>query len=308
MEKDTFSNLSSSKSLIATILLILTTILWGSSFILTKYIIEDIPIFIYLGLRFLIALFGFIPYFSHLKNLNKKIILMSFITGMLYFFGIAFQTYGLQTTTAGKAGFITGLSTIIVPFVAWLGFKKSIKKRVWGAVALSTIGMAFLLLESESGLVFGDILVLICAFFWAFYIIFNDKYVKLSDVYLYSIIQISVISGMSFLCSLILRENYNWTSTQPAFWVILIYMGIGIMTLTILFQNWSQQYQGPTQTAIIFTLEPVFAALFGYLIGNEIFTLFGWIGCSLIFIAILITVLKNPELREKRDSKNKLFT
>ncbi len=303
MEKDTFLSQSSTKSLIAIILLVLTTILWGSSFILTKYMTENVPIFLFLGIRFLIALFGFIPFFPHLKNINKKIILMGFITGMLYFFGIAFQTFGLQTTTAGKAGFITGLSTVIVPFITWLGFKKPLNRRVWVAVALSMVGMAFLLLEGESGFIIGDILVLICAFFWAIYIVFNDKYVRLSDVYLYSIIQISVISGISFICSLVLGEKYIWTSTQPTFWLIMVYMGIGIMTLTILFQNWSQQYQEPAQTAIIFTLEPVFAALFGFLIGNEVLSLYAWFGCALIFIAILITVLKNKNNYEenKRD-------
>lgn len=82
----------------------------------------------------------------------------------------------------------------------------------------------------------------------------------------------------------------------------MIYMGIAVMTLTILFQNWSQQYQGPTTTAIIFTLEPVFAALFGFLIGNEILSLFAWIGCGLIFFAILITVLKGNNIEEKYKS------
>ncbi len=289
---------------IATILLIITTVLWGSSFIITKKITEEVPIFLYLGLRFLIALFGFSPFIFHLKNLNKKIIMMGIITGLLYFFGITFQTYGLhQSTTAGKAGFITGLSTVVVPFITWLGFKKPLNRRVWLAVVLSVLGMGFLLLEGESGFIIGDILVLICAFFWAFYIVFNDKYVRLSDIYLYSIIQISVISGMSFICSLTLREEYNWFSTPPTFWLIMVYMGIGIMTLTILFQNWSQQYQGPTQTAIIFTLEPMFAALFGFIIGNEIFTVFGWLGCGLIFAAILITVLKNRSMNEENQNK-----
>jgi len=229
---------------------------------------------------------------------------MGFITGLLYFFGIVFQTYGLQSTTAGKTGFITGLSTVIVPFITWIGFKKPLKVRVWFTVILSVVGMAFLLLEGASGLIIGDVLVLICAFFFALYIVLNDKYVRLIDVYLYSIIQVLIISVSSFICSLFFKESYNLASFPPSFWYVMIYMGIAVMTLTILFQNWSQQYQGPTTTAIIFTLEPVFAALFGFLIGNEILSLFGWIGCVLIFIAILITVIKNKNnLREiKEDS------
>lgn len=301
-------NIASKRSLIAIFLLILTTVLWGSSFILTKNITEDIPIFLYMGLRFAIAFLGFAPLFFRLKYLNKKIILMSFITGMIYFFGYAFQTYGLSfpETTAGKAGFVTGLSAIIVPFIAWLGFKKPLNKRIWGAVILSVMGMAFLLLEGESGIIIGDLIVLVSTIFWALYIIYNDKYVPLVDIYSYSMIQMAVISGTSFISSLLLRESYASLSFSPSFWLVMVYMGIGVMTLTILFQNWSQQYQGPTQTAIIFTLEPVFAALFGFIIGNEILSLFGWLGCGLIFIAIIITVLKKNDHNDE-NSKKKQF-
>jgi drug/metabolite transporter (DMT)-like permease len=226
---------------------------------------------------------------------------MSFTTGMLYFIGLAIQTHGLQTTTAGKAGFITGLSAIIVPFISWIGFKKPLTKRIWIAVTLSVIGMAFLFLEGESGIIIGDFIVLISSFIWAIYIIWNDKYVRSSDVYAYSIIQIFIVSSASFITSLILQESYTLLSFPPTFWYLMVYLGIGVMTLTILFQNWSQQYQGPTQTAIIFTLEPVFAALFGFLIGDEILSLYTWIGCGLIFIAILITVLKFTNDKEKHN-------
>jgi len=304
MVQENLNNISSKRKIIAIILLILTTVLWGTSFIITKNITEDVPIFLYLGLRFLIAFFGFVPFFPHLKYLNKKILLMGLITGLLYFFGIVFQTYGLQSTTAGNTGFITGLSTIIVPFLTWIGYKKRLQIRIWFAVILSVAGMAFLLLEGESGLFIGDILVLMCAFFFALYIVLNDKYVRLIDVYSYSIIQVLIISASSFICSLILGEPYGLMSYQSSFWIVMIYMGIAVMTLTILFQNWSQQYQDPTQTAIIFTLEPVFAALFGFLIGNEILSMFAWIGCGLIFCAILITVLKGNSIKDKNLNSN----
>ncbi|KKL68548.1 hypothetical protein LCGC14_2123890, partial [marine sediment metagenome] len=269
------------------------TILWGSSFIITKNLTEEVPIFQYLGFRFLIAFLGFIPFFPRLRNLNTRVLGMAVITGLLYFFGIAFQTYGLQTTTAGKAGFITGLSTVMVPFISWFMYKKHINRYVWVAVILSTLGMAFLLLEGEGGLVFGDVLVLICSFFWPFYIIYNDKFVRVSDIFLYSTVQVAVISASSFIGSLLVGEKYSFNIYSTSVWSILIYMGLGVVTLTFLFQNWSQQYQAPAQTAIIFTLEPVFAALFGFLIGNEILSLMGIIGFGLIFTAILITALKN---------------
>jgi drug/metabolite transporter (DMT)-like permease len=285
------------RSTIAIILLILTTILWGTSFIITKNITQEVPVFFFIGLRFIIAFLGFLPFLFHLKKLNKETLLMGIITGIIYFLGFTIQTTGLQTTTAGKAGFITGLSAIFVPFIAWFGFKKPLSKRIWGAVALSVIGMAFLLLEGESGVILGDLIVLISAIFWAFFIIFNDKFVNQVNIYAYSIIQTLIVSILGFISSLIIREQYWEISYSLNFWFIMIYMGIMVMTLTIIFQNWSQKYQGPTQTAIIFTLEPVFAALFGYIIGNEILTLFGWLGCSLIFIAILLSVLKRNSIK-----------
>ncbi|MFX0027931.1 MAG: DMT family transporter [Candidatus Hermodarchaeota archaeon] len=298
MAENTPTLRSSKIRIIAIALLILTTVLWGTSFVFTKNLTQDIPIFFYIGLRFAIALVGFIPFFPHLKHLNKHLALMSLVTGMLYFFGFAIQTIGLQTTTPGKTGFITGLSVIIVPFIAWLVFKKPVNKRIWIAVALSVGGMVFLLLEGKSGIIMGDLVVIVCAFFWAFYIIYNDKFVKLVDIYCYSIIQIIVICGTGFIFSFLIQESYGNLSFSPGFWFVMIYMGIIVMTLTILFQNWSQQHVSATLTAIIFSLEPVFAVLFDFLIGGVILSIFGWIGCILIFIAIIIAILKNIDNSE----------
>ena len=284
------------KTIIANILLILTTILWGTTFIITKTLTKDIPIFLYLGLRYLLGTIGFIPLFFHFKNFNKKILLVGILTGFIYYLLMVFQTYGLQTTTAGKAGFITGLSTVMVPFITWFFYKRKVKYRIWIAVGLSVIGMALLLieklLENESGIIIGDLLVLGCAVFCAIFIVLNDKNVRIFDVYLYTIIQLITLTLLCFTSSLILRESYDLFSSQLDFWLIMLYMGFGTTSLTFLFQNWGQKHQGPSQAAIIFTLEPVFAVLFGFLIGNEILSLFNWIGMGLIFIAILITVLK----------------
>jgi drug/metabolite transporter (DMT)-like permease len=283
----------SKKKVIANILLILTTLLWGSSFIITKNITDLTPVFLYLAVRFIIATIGFAPFLVRLKRFNFKILWMGFLTGFIYFLGISTQTIGIQTTTAGKTGFITGLSTIMVPFITWIFLKKPPKRRIWIAVVLSVIGMGFLFLEGESMIIIGDLFVLMCALMFAIYIILNDKYVKLLDVYLYSFVQTFTIAIFSVGSSLLLSESFNLLSVDYTFWIIMTYMGVAVMTFTVLFQNWSQQYVGPSQTAIIFTLEPVFAVLFAsFLIGDEAMTIWGWSGSILIFIAILITVIK----------------
>ena len=302
MEKKNNHAPSSKQKLIANILLISTTILWGTTFIITKNLTQEVPIFLYLGLRFSFAIIGFLPYFIHIKKINKKIILYGALTGLIYCLAIIFQTFGLQTTTAGKAGFITGLSTIMVPFLTWFWYKKKLKKRIWLAVIISVIGMALLLLEGESGIVVGDFLVLICAVFCAFHIVLTYKFVKLVDVYLYSIVQLTTISLFCFGSSFLFNESYDIINAGLPFWLIMIYMGVIVTAGTFIFQNWSQKHQGPSQTAIIFTLEPVFAVIFAsFIIGNETMSLVGWLGCTLIFIAILITVLKNNADVNKRD-------
>ncbi|MHA1456474.1 MAG: DMT family transporter [Promethearchaeota archaeon] len=256
--------------------LIITTVLWGTSFIITKSITKDLP-----------------PLFYRFKGFNKKTLYGGIITGILYFISITFQTYGLQTTTAGKAGFVTGLGTVLVPFMMWFVYKKRVKSRVWIAVVLSVVGMGFLLLEGESGVFIGDMLVLVCAVFYAIFIVANDDYVRKVDIYLFSALQLATLSLLSLGSSLVLGENWNISSKPMDFWVIMVYMGIGVTTLTFLFQNYGQQHLTPAKTAIIFTLEPVFAAFFGFLFGGELLTVFGLIGATIIFIALLITVIKN---------------
>jgi len=305
MEDSTKEQGNTKKKVLANILLVATTLLWGTSFIITKNLTQEVPIFLYLGVRFSIAIIGFIPYFIRIKRINKKIVLYGVLTGLMYYVAIVFQTLGIQTTTAGKAAFITGLSTIMVPFITWVGFKKIIKKRVWLAVIISIVGMVFLSLEDESGIIIGDFLVLLCAILYAFFIVLNDKYVRIVDVYLYSAVQLIVISVLSFGGSFLIKESYDLTNVSLTYWLIFIYMGLAVTTGTFIFQNWSQQHQGPTQTAIIFTLEPVFAVIFAsFIIGSEKMTLLGWLGCSLIFSAILITVLKRSQITNSENNKS----
>jgi len=285
--------LKNNKKPIALFLLIITTIFWGSTFIITKTIIKDVPLFFYLSLRFMIALIGFLPFFIYLKRINKQIIIMGIISGLIYFVAIATQTIGLETTTAGKAGFITGLSTIMVPFLGRIFFKESFRKRAWLAAFISVVGLAFLFLEGEKGIILGDIWVLICAIFCALFILYNDKAVNTVNIYLYSIIQLITIILCCFSSSLLLQEQYYQIEFTLDFWLIMIYMGIIVTTLTFLFTNWSQKHQDPATTAIIFALEPVFAAIFGYFLGGEIFTPLGFLGSGLILIAIFVTVIKN---------------
>ena len=302
---------SSNYRTLAIVLLIMTTILWGTTFIITKIVTKEVPIFLFLSLRYLIALIGFAPLLIRfIKKINKKILIYGTISGIIYYFAVVTQTYGLQTTSASKVGFITGLNAVMVPFIVWLFFRKSIDKRIWIAAGLSVIGMALLVLEGLNGVLIGDLLVLGCAVFCALFIVYNEKYVKLIDISTYSIVQLIVLTVLCFTSSLILQESYDLSKVEIGiidFWLIMLYMGLIATTVTFLFQNYGQRHQTASQAAIIFALEPVFAAFFAYLIGNEILSWQAWIGCSIIFIAIIITVIKNDNFNKYVKEKDKSY-
>jgi len=285
------SSTNPNHKIIATVLLIMTTMLWGTSFIITKNLTQEMPVFFYLGLRHLIAALGLIPYLIYHRKINKQILFFGFVLGTINFLSMAFQTFGIQTISAGRASFITGLGTILVPFIVWFGYTQKLKKKNWIAAILSIIGMAFLFLEGLGGLYIGDILVLMCAFFYASYIVLNDKYVQLFDIYLYSLVQLLTMALLSFGGSLIINETFNISSLNLISWSIIIYLGTCVTILPFLFINWAQkQNKNPVQTAIIFTLEPVFAVIFAFLIGNEILNWLEIIGCSIIFLSTFIAV------------------
>ena len=298
----TDSSINHNHRIIATTLLIATTILWGTSFIITKTLTQDVPVFLYLGLRFLIGALGFAPFLFKHKKFNKKVVQLGAITGTVNFLSMVFQTYGLQTISAGRAAFITGLGTIFVPFIVWLGYKKKLKTKNWLAAILSIFGMGFLFLEGLGGLFLGDILVLMCAIMYALFIVLNDKYLQLVDIYIYSFVQLFITSMLSFGGSIIVNEMFNFTSIDGIFWFSLIYLGIFVTTLTFIFISWGQkQNKNPVQTAIIFNLEPVFAVIFAFLIGNEILNLLEIIGCSIIFLATFLAVYE----RKRKNNRGK---
>ncbi|MHA1726573.1 MAG: DMT family transporter [Promethearchaeota archaeon] len=283
-------------------LLVLTTLLWGTTFIITKNVVSQVPVFFYISVRFIFASAVLVPIIIfRLKRINKSLIQAGIMNGVIYFLSLSTQTIGLQTTTAGKAGFITGLNALIVPFLMWIGFKKPVKKKIWASVLISMVGMLLLMIDEVSGFVIGDVFEIFCAFFCAIYIILVDYHinVKQHDVYAYCWLQIVFVFLVSSLAMVIINENITIKDLALPFWLIMIYLGAIVTALTFLFQNIAQVHVEPSKTAIIFALEPVFALLFAsFLIGNEKLTLQGLIGCGLIFIAILLAVIKNNNMED----------
>jgi len=288
-----------SKQIKADIILLLITIVWGSSFPLMKNVLDHLPAFAYLSVRFFMAaLVLAVIFFRHFRNLNGKVLLYGCIIGMTMFAGMALQVNGLYTTTASNSGFITGLNVVMVPVIsAWLLKKKPDKSSTIG-VATAFIGLFFLTGGVNFRFNLGDFLTFLCSICWAFQIILVDKFTNEQDPALLGIVQISFTSLAS--TAVWLTVDYKPLAFNSTVIVILLITGLLGTAFAFGGQTIVQKDTSPTHTALIFTAEPVFAGIFSMLIPNsqgktETLGPVTIIGCVLILAGMLIAELRIGE-------------
>ena len=272
--------------IIAKIGLIIVTIVWGVTFIMVKEALNDAPPFSFATLRFGIAtMLTLLLVNNKILNLTKNELIGGFICGFFLFLGYAFQNFGLMNTSASKSAFITSVSVLMVPFILLFLKIQKIGFKTWVAVIIATIGLYLLLIPGENYINKGDILTFGCAFSFAMHIIAQDKYIKKTIRILpFFFVQAMCVTLFSF-SNAILIEN------QPIIWtnrllVAIMVTGILATFIAILIMIWAQKILKPTETALIFSLEPVAATIFAMIFASEFLGFWGYIGGILICFAI----------------------
>lgn len=280
-----------SKELKGLFILILITFIWGSTFSFTKIALKVFTPFFLLFFRFL---FGTLVLFLFLKLKKQRISInwSGIILGLINFSAIAFQTFGLQYTTATKTAFITGISVLLVPFFEKLVFKNKIYWNLWLAVIIGFIGLAFLTTDfsAVSKINWGDFLVLICAILYALQIVYISYVVEHKEVFDLAFSEILFTAIFSFLFFLIFEPR-----NLPLYFIFrnslpVIYLGIIATAFTLTLQLVGQKYVSPTKSALIYNLEPVFATLFAFVLLSEKLTLRQIIGALLILMSLFISI------------------
>ena len=288
-----FASIISNRTRLAQIGLVFTTLAWGATFVMVKEGLNHAQPFTFGAYRFLIATIctAFLVR-SRIFELNKQEFLGAVICGFFLFTGYTFQNFGLWenefyiSTTPSKSAFITSISIIMVPLMLVLSGLQKVSTRIWVAIILATIGLYLLLDPSGSGISLGDGLTFGCATCFAIHIIIQDRYAKGGiHVTRFFFIQVAVVTLLSFICS-------YFFDTQPPIWSselinALLMTGIIATTIAILIMVWAQQILSPSQTALIFSLEPVFAAFFSWILIGEILGFWGWVGGVLVVIAVV---------------------
>lgn len=277
----------------ADLLLLTVAIAWGVTFLMVQEAIDSTPVYAFLFYRFALAsiLMFFIAY-KYLNQTDIKTLSYGIILGIFLFSAFATQTFGLAHTKSSIVAFITGLNVICVPFLAYLIFKDKVKKNVFIASLVAVAGLYLLTMSGKLSIGYGEFLTLICAVLFALQIIFTGKYSKEVNVYLLVLYQLITVAILSLCFSLALDDKTFALEYDYAFYKAVIITAVFATVYAFLIQTYMQQFTTATKTAIIFTMEPVSASIYGYFAGGEILTSVQISGAVLIIVATLIAELQ----------------
>tara|TARA_B110000116_G_scaffold86343_1_gene75072 strand:+ start:195 stop:1112 length:918 start_codon:yes stop_codon:yes gene_type:complete len=300
--------------LIAQVGLVFTTLAWGATFVLVKESLVYVHPFSFIFYRFLIATVAILPFVlfskekNFFKNFNADELCSGIICGFLLYGGYAFQSYGLEITIPSKSAFITSISVLIVPIILFFYKKGTVNYKLWLSILVVILGLYLLIdpgsLVTQSNEKYGkeaflpnvgDILTFGCAIFFAIHIIIQSNAVKKKiNLIRFFIVQCLSVSAFAGFSSIIIGETtIIWHNTLIT---SLLINGVIATAFAIFIMVWAQKILTAGETAVTFSLEPVFAALFSIYMGVENFGLLQWIGGATVVLAVIYYSLSSKKL------------
>ncbi len=286
-----------SKQLKSNLILMLTAAIWGFAFVAQKESVKYIGPFLYNGVRFLMGGISLIPLILVLKIKlpgDKKYMLKGgLIVGVFLFIAANLQQVGIVDTDAGKAGFITSLYMVIIPIIGII-LKQKTGIYTWMGVVLATVGLYLLCVGDTLTFEKSDLIILIGAFFWAGHVLLIEHFVKKIDSLLLSVMQFLVCGTLGIITAFLTRETISFQVIGDSL-IPLLYGGLMSVGVAYTLQVVAQKNAKASHAAIILSLESCFSVIGGVLILGETMTVRGYIGCIVIFAAVLISQIKKQE-------------
>jgi drug/metabolite transporter (DMT)-like permease len=287
------------------LLLLLTAAIWGFAFVAQRAGMEIVGPFTYNGVRFILGTLSLIPVILLTRKRKppaaetgsfKELVLWGGIAGLIMFTGASLQQVGIVYTTAGKAGFITGLYVVLVPLIGiGLGTRSGAAR--WIGALLAAAGLYFLSVTDNFSLGRGDFLVLLCAGFYSAHVLLISKISRRFSTMALSIFQNAVCAVLSLACALIF-EDFQTSAVLTA-WIPIAYGGIFSVGIAYSLQVAAQKTAHPTHAAIILCLEGLFAAVGGFLLLGERFSSREFLG-ALLMLGGMVASQFGPVFRTRR--------
>jgi drug/metabolite transporter (DMT)-like permease len=266
--------------------LVVVTAVRGVAFVQVKDAVEIFPLFAFLAVRFAIASATLVlPAVPRVRGLGRSGAGAGVLLGLLLAAGYALQTAGLERTTVSSTGFITGLYVVLTPLFALLLFRTQIGIEVWGGVALALAGLA-MLSGIDAGSASGDLLVLSSTAAQALQIVGVERFATRYDPIALTFVEMLTSFGAFLAIALALGDlsvPRGWTV-----WGALLVTGVFASALAYLVQVWAQRRMSAARIALVFSLETVFAGLFGYALAGDRLGALGWGGCAAIMSGIVL--------------------
>jgi drug/metabolite transporter (DMT)-like permease len=268
------------------------TAVWGATFVVVRDAVAAIPPFAFVAYRFLAAaalLAAVRP--RTLARPEPRMVAAGVVTGVALFAGYGFQTVGLQYTTASNAGFITGLAVVLTPLLAAVVLRERPRLGPALGAALAFAGLALLSLQSLQ-VRRGDALVLGCAVAFAAHILLLGRFAPRYSSYQLAVMQLGTVGVLALGWAGVSGGLVAPTGAQV--WLALAVTTVLASAAGFLIQTRAQREVPPTKTAVILTMEPVFAGLFGFLLAGERLGARGWVGACCILAGMLVAELGRP--------------
>ena len=286
-----------SRHALGLLLLVLVTAIWGSTFAIVKNAVEVLSPAALITWRFAIGAVVLLPLILQVRprgarNAREDARTPGFwrdglILGVLLIAGYATQTIGLQTTSANRAAFITGLNVIMVPLWLALTARAPLNVRLWGAAVLAVLGISLLSWEGGA-LVIGDLWALGCAITYAAYILALEKAAPRHPPLAFTAVQVLVVAALGTAWAA-LEGGVRLPPAET--WGALVYLGLVATAVTTLLQTLGQRWVSATEAAIIYALEPVAAAVFSFFLLQEVIGARGFAGGALVVAAMILSQL-----------------
>lgn len=289
---------------LAELIMIVVAIIWGTGFVVTKLAMDNgIGVYYLLFIRFLVAsiLLMFVIFLKKIK-IKKEMLLPGIIQGVLLTLGYSIQTMALNYTTPAKNSVLTGLNVIFVPYILLIFFRKKLDIFTIISSILAFFGTLLLSgnISSFSEINKGDLLSMLCAIFFALYIIVIDKYANKINVFVMSFIQFFTVMILCLLLSLTKGEIKQLNSTSL---ISMIYLGVFGTFVAYNLQIMAQKVLSASRTVLFLSLEVVFGVLISIISGYDSFSLNILVGTLLVFTGIVIAETKLDFIfkKEKND-------
>lgn len=287
-------------------MLLLVAIIWGFAFVAQRLGMESLGPFGFNALRFMLGACSLLPLLLFFKapssHCNKRLLKSGLLAGGVLFAGASLQQAGLVYTTAGNAGFITGLYIILVPVLGLLIGQTTIVN-TWIGGLLAVAGLYLLSFQDLSTINFGDILELLGAICWAAHVLLIAKLAPKVDNLRLAISQFVVCAILSGLVALFIEADSFTVDNALLSWAPIAYAGLISVGIAYTLQIVAQKHAPPAHAAIIMSLEAVAAAFGGWLMLDEQFSTAGIAGCSFMLLGMLISQLPALRKREKINAK-----